>query len=76
MELIPASFRAGYSGANRLHPTGVHARAIAGARWGTREGNPQGEFCLLNRLAKPLNFQIGFCDIDGHINAVSAQHFD
>jgi hypothetical protein len=30
----------------------------------------------LNRLAKPLNFQIGFCDIDGHINAVSAQHFD
>ena len=72
MELIPASFRA----VNRLQPTGVHARALVGARWGTRKGNPQGEFCLLNRLAKPLNFQIGFCDIEGHIHAISIPHFD
>ena len=72
--LIPASFQDGYFWIDWLQPVGIHAPGVAGAMWRARERSLQGEFCLLDRLAKPLNFQIGSCNVDGHQCDLN-QHF-
>lgn len=50
----------------RLRVAGVRAPGVARAAWRTREGNPEGEFRLLNLLAKLLNLEIGFYNVDRH----------
>lgn len=39
---------------------------MARTAWRTREGDPEGEFRLLNLLAKLQNLEIGLRNVDGH----------
>jgi hypothetical protein len=64
--LILALFCNGHWWTGRLRATGVHESGVARALRRTRERNPEGELRLSNLLAKLLNLEIGFCNVDRH----------